>query len=170
MLISSGLDRRDVRRDLLAGDIASAVAVVPVMVVAALVLATVSGGWRHLGPALGCGLALLAISVALSGAVAVTTPFPVPESRNAFSSGSAGQGIAGAATSLVAMGVEVVLALPLLALLLPALMLPSTALGLLLLVLGPAYGLVVGALVRRAASRRWEQRAPEVLQAVRSAG
>jgi hypothetical protein len=39
-----------------------------------------------------------------------------------------------------------------------------------LLVVGPAYGLALGALIRRAAARRWTERAPEVLQVLATGG
>ena len=54
------------------------------------------------------------------------------------------------------------LCLPLLGLLVPALSRPWW--GVALLLLGPAYGLVVGAVIRGLAARRWALRAPEVLQ------
>ncbi len=44
------------------------------------------------------------------------------------------------------------------------LILPSLTFGIALLVVGPAYGLAVGAAIRIRAARRWAERGPEVLQ------
>ena len=164
VLLSSATDRRDARRDLLGGDLAVAVVTVPVVVLAALGLATLSGGWAYVAPALGVALALLAVAVAASGAVAVRAPFPVPASSNAFSSGTAGQGCAAGALTVVCLAGVVLVCLPLLALLLPALRSGSPVWDVLLLVGGPAYGTAVGEAVRRATARTWAVRAPDVLQ------
>ena len=48
-------------------------------------------------------------------------------------------------------------------------LLPSTALGLLLLVVGPAYGLLIATFARRLAAKRWAGSGPEVLALVQSA-
>ena len=170
LLVTSATDPRDARRDLLGGDLAIGLVMTPVIVVAALVLATISDGWVHLAPALGLALAFATMSVGMSGAVAVTTPFPVPESRNLFASGNAGQGMAASLSTVAAMGLQIALALPLLALLIPMWLVPAAWLGGVVLVAAPAYGLVIGELGRRWAARRWARKSPEVLQTLASAG
>ena len=164
VLLSSATDPRDARRDLLGGDLAIAVVTVPVVVLAAVGLAALTGGWSSLAPAVGTALALLAVAVAASGAVAVSAPFPVPVSSNAFSSGSAGQGCAAGALTVACLAGVVLACLPLLALLVPAVRSDAPAWDVALLVVGPAYGLAVGEAVRRAAARTWAVRAPDVLQ------
>lgn len=164
VLLSSATDPRDARRDLLGGDLAVVVVTVPVVVLGALGLAAVTGGWAYVAPALGVALALLAVAVAASGAVAVRAPFPVPASSNAFSSGSAGQGCAAGALTFVCLAGVVLACLPLLALLVPALRFDSPVWDVLLLVGGPAYGIALGEVVRRATARTWAVQAPEVLQ------
>jgi len=164
LLLSTATDRRDPRRDLLGGDLAVALVTVPFVAVAAVGLAALTGGWSFLLPALGCALALLALGAAASGAVAVRAPFPVPVSSNAFSSGSAGQGCAAGALTLACLAGVVLACLPLLTLLVPALRTENPVWDILLLVVGPAYGLALGELVRRAAARAWAARAPDVLQ------
>ena len=164
LLVSTGTDRRDARRDLLGGDLAQALLVVPGVVAVAAALAALTDGWVLLAPAVGLALALVATATALSGAVAVHAPFPVPPSQNAFSAGSAGQGCASGAVTLAAIVGSVLMCLPLLALLVPALRSDGPVWGLLLLVAGPAYGLAVGELVRRATARAWAQRGPDVVQ------
>ncbi len=175
VLLASGTDPRDARRDLLAGDIAVAVVVVPVLLAFVVVVAALTGGWVHAAPALGCALALLAISTGVSAVVSVVAAYPVPERTsmfgggNAFSGGNAGASLTAGLAIFVGMGVELALMLPLLGLLLPALLLPSTLLGILLLVVGPAYGVLIGTIARRLAAKRWAGRGPEVLALVQSA-
>jgi len=169
LLVSSATDRRDGRRDLLGGDLAVAAVTTPILLLVAGVLAAVTGGWDYVPPALGCALALLGVGVAVAGIVAVAAPYPVPPSQNAFSSGGAGQGCTAAGMTVLALLAEVVLCLPLLGLLLPALLIPSVPFGVALLVIGPAYGIALGAVLRRTAARRWAGRAPEVLQLLAAA-
>ena len=169
MLLSSATDEDDARRDLVGGDLAAAVVTAPFALALVLGLAAVTGGWVEVMPALGLAAALFAVGVGLSSLVAVQAPYAVPESQNLFSSGNAGQGCAASALTMVALAVEVVVCLPLLALLLPALLWHSSAWGLALLVVGPAYGLVVGGALRRVAARRWVARGPEVMQVLASA-
>lgn len=173
LLLSSATDARDARRDLLGGDLATAVVSVPAALLLAVVLAGLTGGWQHVAPALGLALGLLGIVLGLADLLAVTAAYPVPESQSAFGGGggSAGQGCAAGLLTVGAMLAAVLLALPMLGLLLPALLSgQGTAWGLALLALGPAYGLAVGAALRRAAARRWAQRAPEVLHVLAAAG
>jgi ABC-2 type transport system permease protein len=164
LLLSSAVDQRDARRDLQGGDLAIAAVTFPALLLVAGLLAAVTGGWIYLPPALGIAFALLGIGVAVSGLIAVTAPYAVPPSQNAFGSGGAGQGCTAGVLVIASILAEIAVCLPLLGLLLPALLVPSPALGFALLVVGPAYGLAVGALLRRKAARRWAERAPEVLQ------
>ena len=162
LLMATATSPRDARRDLLGGDLAQAVVIMPVLVALTVVLALVTGARSYAPPALGLAIALFTIGSALSGLLAVVAPYAVPPSQNAFSSGNAGQGCATGALTLAALVATAVACLPLLALLLPALHHPAW--GWALLVVGPAYGMGVGALLRAEAARRWAERAPEVLQ------
>jgi ABC-2 type transport system permease protein len=169
LLLSSATDRRDARRDLLGGDLAIAAVTCPALLLIAGLLAAVTGGWAYLPPALGIAFGLLGIGVGLSGLVSVTAPFAVPPSQNAFGAGGAGQGCTAGLLTVVALLAEMAVCLPLLGLLLPALLVPSMTFGVALLVVGPAYGLAVGTILRRTAARRWADRAPEVLQVLAAA-
>jgi ABC-2 type transport system permease protein len=169
LLLSSAVDHRDARRDLLGGDLAIAAVCIPVVLLVGGLLAAVTGAWAYLPPALGTAFALLGVGVAMSGLIAVTSPFAVPQSQNVFGSGGAGQGCTAGLFTAIAMLTELALCLPLLGLLLPALLLPTHALGLVLLAVGPGYGLAVGGVIRRNAAARWAQRAPEVLQVLATA-
>lgn len=164
LLVHSAAEARDARRDLQGGDLALAVVVVPAVVVLAVALAALTGGWLLLPSVLGIGLALTGVSSALSGAVAVHAPIPVPPSQNAFGTGTVGQGCTAGLVTLLAMAGCVVLCLPLLALAVPALRTEGVGWGLALLVVGAGYGLAVGEGVRRWTARAWAQRGPDVVQ------
>lgn len=169
-LLASATDRRDAHRDLLGGDLASAVVCVPALLAVAVALAALTGGWSLLPAAAGLALALHLVSVGASGLLAVSVPVPVPQTANLFGGGggSTGQGCAAGLVTLGAVTASAAACLPLLALLLPALRVGGPW-GAVLLVVGPAYGLGVGEAVRRVAARRWARRGPEVLAVVSSA-
>jgi ABC-2 type transport system permease protein len=164
LLLSSAGDPRDARRDLIGGDLAVASVTVPSIILIAAAIAAVTGGWLYFPPAVGVALALYGVGLGISGLLAVNAPYVVPQSQNAFGGGGGGQGCAAGGLTLIAMMAEVAICLPLLGLLLPALVFSSPAWGIALLLVGPAYGLVLGAVIRRLAARRWQARAPEVLQ------
>jgi ABC-2 type transport system permease protein len=167
MLLASATDRKDARRDLLGGDVAAAVTGLTLVITVGVVMAVISGSARHLPAALGLSFGLLGTVIGASGLVSVLAPYAVPESRNAFSTGSAGQGMAAGMLTLVAMGVCTALCLPLLGLAIASVFVP--ALGFLLLVVGAPYGFGLGAVIRRMAVRRWVQHGPEILQVIAEA-
>jgi hypothetical protein len=169
MLISSATDSRDARRDLLGGDLAAALITVPVILLVAGLLAVVTGGWEYLPPAVGLALALYPVSLGASNLLSVHAPFAVPPSQNAFSGGSMGQGCTAGLLTMVAMLAQFLLCLPVLALLIVGLVTGAPAWGIAVLLVGPPYGFVIGALARRAAARRWAERGPEVLQVLNAA-
>ncbi|MCW2572652.1 MAG: hypothetical protein JWO88_2710 [Frankiales bacterium] len=164
MLVASGADRKAARRDLLGGDLALALVVGPLLVLAGVIIAAVCDGWHYLAAAEGLGFAVLGITVGAAGLVAVLAPFPLPEgSRNAFSNGGGGQGLFATVLVVGLITVVAIASLPLLLLLFPHLH-SST-----LLVAGPTYGLLVGGLGREVAARLWVTRGPEVLLKLSSA-
>jgi ABC-2 type transport system permease protein len=164
LLVASGSDRSTARRDLLGGDLALALVVVPLMLLAGVIIAVVCNGWRYLAAAEGLGFAVLGITVGAAGLVAVLAPFPLPEgSRNAFSNGGGGQGLFATVLVFGLMAVVAIASLPLLLLLIPHLHSAT------MLVVGPMYGLVVGGVGREIAARRWADRGPEVLLRLSSA-
>ena len=162
-LLSSESDRRDARRDLLGGDVAVSLLGLAVTAVVVALLAALVGP-RHLPAAVGLALALLAVSVALSGLVAVSAPYAVPETTNAFGAGGGGQGCSTGLVTLGGLLGSAALCLPLLALVVPALSRPLV--GFALLAVGPVYGLAVGAWLRTLATRTWVRRGPEILHIV----
>lgn len=163
MLVASQTSERDARRDLLGGDIATLVVAAPLVALVGAVLAAVTDGWAYLPAAFGLATALLLVMTAGSGLAAVQAPYAVPENpRNAFSSGGAGQGCAAALVTLGLLAAGIAACSPLALLLVPAL--DSATWSWLLLVVGPLYGLVLGAGLRAVAAALWLRRGPEVLQ------
>jgi ABC-2 type transport system permease protein len=170
VLISSATDARDARRDLIGGDLAAAVVAVPMLLTISLLLAVITGGWQHLPATIGLALALYGVGLGMGNLLAVHAPYVVPPSQNAFGGGGAGQGCTAGLLTMAAMLVEVVLCLPLLALLVPGLVTGAPLWGIALLLIGPVYGGLIGAVARRAAARRWAERGPEVLELLTAAG
>lgn len=169
VLISSATDARDARRDLVGADLAAAVVTVPLLLLVSSVLAVISGGWEYLPPSVGLALALYGVGLGLSDLLSVNAPYAVPPSQNAFGGGGAGQGCTAGLLTLGAVAAELVICLPLLALLVPGLLTGAPIWGIALLLVGPVYGWLVGALVRGFAARQWARRAPEVLEVLSSA-
>ena len=163
LLLVSQHDLRDVRRDLLGGDVATTLVTAPVVVLLGVGVALLGDGMHLLPAAVGLGLALLLAGTGASAWTSVHAPYAVPEDpRNAFSNGGAGAGCTAGLVGLGGMAAVLLGCLPLVALLVPAL--ESTGWALVLLVVGPAYGFALGAGAREAAARAWVQRGPEVLQ------
>ncbi len=162
LLVAALGDRRDARRDLLGGDVAAALVMAPLLLVVTLVMAPLVDAGRYAPDALGAGLALLGVGIGLSGLVSVLAPLAVPDKPSSSFAGANGAG--GLAVGLAfgqLLGVPL-LCLPLLPLLLAGL--HSTGAAVALLVLGPLYGVALGAVLRELAARRWAATAPEVLQ------
>ena len=164
LLIGTATDPKDARRDLLGGDLATGVMIVPLTLAVGLLLAVITGGWSYLPSAWGIALALFAVALGCSDLLSVLSPYPVPPTQNAFGGGGGGQGVAAGMSTLLALVAAPVLCLPLLGLLIPGLIWHAPVWGIVLLVVGPVYGGVIGTVLRRAAARRWSVRAPEVLQ------
>ncbi len=168
VLISSATDARDAHRDLVGGDIAAAMIAVPVLFSISTMLAVITSGWEYLAPTIGLALALYGVGLGLADLLSVRAPYPVPPSQNAFGGGGGGQGCAAGMLTMGAMLAEVIICLPLLGLLIPALVTDAPIWGFALLLVGPVYGGLIGAAVRRMAARRWAERGPEVLQVLSS--
>jgi ABC-2 type transport system permease protein len=163
MLLSTWTSPKDARRDLLGGDVAALLVTVPLVLLVGAGTAALVDGWPYLPTALGLAGALMLVTSAGSGLIAVRAPFAVPDNpRNAFSSGAAGQGCAAGLVTMLLLVAAPLLCAPLLLLLPKALDDPTWAVALLLA--GPAYGAAVAVVVRRLAADQWSRRAPEVLQ------
>ncbi len=167
MLVASQQGLRDARRDLAGGDLATALLLVPVLGVGGVALGLVTGGSAYVPAAVGLSLALLGASIGASCLTAVAAPFAVPEQPTSMlNGGGAGVGLRAVVLAFAQLLGVPLLCLPLLALLLPALDRPTP--GLILLAVGPVYGLLVGGALRELAARSWLRRGPEVLQVLSS--
>jgi len=89
-----------VREELIGKNVALAVQVVPVMAVAGVLLAALSGGWVFLPAALVMGLGGLGAGLAVANVASVRVPQRLAENRSPFAGGGAGQGCG---TSMVMM-------------------------------------------------------------------
>lgn len=90
---------RDTRAELLGRDLAVACLVTPFALAAALVLASVTGGWAWVPVALALAAAVLGVSLGVGDVVSVLAPIPLAErSTNVFASSTG----AGCATVVVA--------------------------------------------------------------------
>jgi ABC-2 type transport system permease protein len=89
-----------IREELIGKNLALAVQVVPVMAVAGVVLAAVSGGWVFLPASVVMGLGGLGAGLAVANVASVRVPQRLSENRSPFAGGGAGQGCG---TSLVVM-------------------------------------------------------------------
>ncbi|WP_159794024.1 hypothetical protein [Puerhibacterium puerhi] len=144
------------------------VAGTPLVALFAVLSAGLTGRWSDLPALLGLSLGTLVLSTGVSSAVSAHWLYPVPkpgespfkQPQGAIGATMVAQGVAGLATF--------VLALPTLALALVAILLPSPLLGWVTLVVGPGLGVLVLVLGVRWGARRYDQRAPELLQRVLS--
>ncbi|GAB2456783.1 hypothetical protein [Xylanimonas ulmi] len=149
--------------------------VIPVLVVGApltvaygVLSAAITGHWPWLVPILGLSLGTIAASAGVSSAVSAHWLYPVAkpgESPLKQPQGSAGATMLAQA---VASGLTMAVSAPAIALTLLAILLPSPALGWVTLLVAPVLGVVVLVLGVRWGARRFDQRAPELLQRVLS--
>jgi ABC-2 type transport system permease protein len=101
-----------VREELIGKNLALAVQVVPVIAAAGIVLALVSGGWLYLPGALAMGLGGLGAGLAVANVVSVRYPQRLPENRNPFAGGGAGQGCGTAMIVMVCLLIQWLVLVP----------------------------------------------------------
>ena len=161
--IVAGTSGRDDRRGRLLPDVLLAAVLVPVYV---LVGVAVAGRWDLLPAAFGVSVALLGAGYAVSSVMSVVLPYPVPESgESPFNAPPGAAGITIAAQSMASIGT--------LALASPTILLSwlawqgSSAAVWAAGVVGVVLGAVVGVFGVGVGARLYEQRAPELLSALR---
>jgi ABC-2 type transport system permease protein len=123
------------REAIVGKNLALTVQVVPVMLVAGLLLAAFTGGWAYLPAALAIGISGLGAGLAVANVVSVRYPQRVPETRNPFGGGGAGQGCGVALVFMVCSLVQQVAVVPL------------VIVGVVIAVAGPVVGLVLSPVV-----------------------
>ncbi|MFG3226591.1 transporter [Kitasatospora sp. NPDC048194] len=134
---------------------------VPVTVVLGLVLAAATGDWAGLPSALGLALAMLGCGVALGAVFSVLAPYTMPADSNPMRNAAPGQGGLILLNQFGSMIGVALLTLPVGGYLLWALASDGPTWPVLLL--GPLYGGLVGALGLRLAATRLLERTPEIL-------
>lgn len=101
-----------VRDEIVGKNVSLAVQVAPVMLAVGLLLAALSGGWAYLPASLVIGLAGLGAGLAVSDVVSVRYPQRVPDTRNPFGGGGAGQGCAAAMVAMLGLLVQQLILVP----------------------------------------------------------
>ena len=141
---------------------------VPLVFVATVVLAALTGGWVYLPAALLAGTGSLLAGIGIGNLNSVLAPVPQPEGANPFASNVGGQGCVSGLLMLVSMVVVTVVMLPVgIALLL---LRQQPALCLVVGLAAIAYGVGVWSVTTRLAAARMVGRESEMQQAVTPAG
>jgi ABC-2 type transport system permease protein len=151
----------DLRADLTGKNVAVALVAYPLTLVAAIALAAVSGGWGELAVTAGVGAALVAMLLGVGDVASVLLPVPTPEwAANAWGV-QAGQGCTTGLLSLGVLGVEALVAAPIVV---PALLVTSAPGRALVVVAALVYGAVIHLAGLALAVRIGRDRGPELLE------
>ncbi len=154
----------DGHADMRGRDLAVVLLATPVIVVAAVALAAVSGGWSMLPAALLLAAGVLVLVLGASNLSSVLLPVPVPErGDNLFGTSASGQGCINTALLLVVYAVVAALITPMI---LPVVLVEPVGWRTFAAVLGLGYATLGGWLLTRAAAASLRTRGPDLLQAV----
>jgi ABC-2 type transport system permease protein len=152
------------RADLFGRNLALTIVALPLVVVAAVGVAAVTGGWAYVPIAIVLTLATLGVLFGVANVGAVLLPIPVPEaSTNLFGSSQSGQGCVNGVLTTVVMIVIGMLTLPIL---LAMLFLDGVAAHAAAVAVALAYGGAVLWGGTWIAAERLRDRGPELLAAV----
>jgi ABC-2 type transport system permease protein len=170
-----GLDGPPLWMDVVAGDrvrdtiigknVAMAIEVLPIVLVAATVVAALTGGWAYLPAAVLLAAAGLGAGLAIADVMSVRFPVPLPQSQSPFAGRGGGQGCATSAMLLVGALVQNVLLVPIVAAAVAAAALAPVALFA-VVPLSLAYGAVLWWAGVSMATRWASGHQPELLAAV----
>ena len=141
---------------------------VPLVVVATVVLAALTGGWAYLPAALLAGTGSLLAGIGIGNLNSVLAPVPQPEGANPFASNVGGQGCVSGLLMLVSMVVVTVVMLPVGVALL--LLRHHAVLCLAVGLAAIAYGIGLWSVTSRLAAARMVGREAELQHAVTPAG
>jgi ABC-2 type transport system permease protein len=100
------------RADLVGKNLGLAITTLPVVMFTAVLLAAVSGGWVELPIALLLALGAIGVQLGVGNVASIAAPVAVPDTSGNLWATSSGQGCMTGVLSLVALGVEAMLALP----------------------------------------------------------
>lgn len=125
-------------------------------------------GWQHIptGIASGVGFALTGAGVGTYTSTLAPTPFPDENNPNPFASGAIGEGCLNGLFTI--SGVLMGLALSVPVLLGLAMARSSTRISLVVIILAPVYGALIFWLVSKAAAKRADRKAPDIITSMTS--
>ncbi len=156
----------DPQSDLTGKNLATALLVVPLITVPAVVTAAVVHGWQYLPLTLGIAPGMLGIVLGVGDVVSAYAPYALPDRRNPLAA-NPGQGCVGALAALGALVADALVMLPPAVVTIVAVLTAPLAVA---TVVGVgswwAYGTGIWLAGRRAATRRLWWRMPELLEAV----
>jgi ABC-2 type transport system permease protein len=165
-LWSTVVASNDPRADLTGKNIATAVIVVPLVAVPALITASITNGWAYLPITLLLAPGMLGVVLAIGNLVSVWAPYALPDRRNPLAS-NPGQGCVGGLAALGALAVDAIVLVPVGLLTAAALHSLSLAAATMLSVaVATIYGAIAWQWGLHVASRRVYWRMPELLDAV----
>ncbi len=154
----------DGRADMRGRDLAVVLLATPVIMVAAVALAAVSGGWSMLPAALLLAAGVLVLVLGASNLASVLLPVPVPErGDNLFGTSATGQGCINTALLLVVYAVVAALITPMIV---PVVLVEPIGWRTFAAVLGLGYAVLGGWLFTRGAASYLRTRGPDLLEVI----
>jgi ABC-2 type transport system permease protein len=151
----------DLRSDLRGKNVSLLVTTFPIVLLAAVVLAGIGGGWSELIPLIPLAVAVCGVQLAIGNVLSLLAPWPLPQSTSNLWGASSGQGCLVGLLGLLGMAVLAVLCLPvLIALLVTHGLLARTLVACVAL----PYGYALWSMGIHWAERYGSRRGPELLQ------
>ncbi len=156
----------DPRSELVGKNLATAIIVVPLVTVPALLTAAVTNGWHYVPITVGLAPGMLGVVLAVGNMVSVWAPYALPDRRNPLA-GNPGQGCVGGIAAMAALLVDAIILVPVGVVTAVALQsLPLAAATILSVGCASVYGALAWRVGMRSASRHLWWRMPELLDAV----
>jgi ABC-2 type transport system permease protein len=151
----------DLRSDLRGKNVSLLVTTLPIVLLAAVVLAGIGGGWAELIPLVPLAVAICGVQLAIGDVLSLLAPWPLPQSTSNLWGASSGQGCLVSLLNLLGMVVLAVICVPFLI----ALLVTHTLLGRTLVAcVALPYGYAMWSIGIHWAERYGRRRGPELLQ------
>jgi ABC-2 type transport system permease protein len=156
----------DPRSELVGKNLATAIIVVPLVAVPALLAAAITNGWHYVPITVGLAPGMLGVVLAVGNMVSVWVPYALPDRRNPLA-GNPGQGCVGGLAAMTALLVDAIILVPVGVVTAIALhSLPLAAATIVSVGCATVYGALAWRVGMRSASRYLWWRMPELLDAV----